>query len=141
MKITITQKIGFDSGHRIIGHETKCKYLHGHRYTAEFTFEAEELDPLGRIIDFGIIKEILNNWINTYWDHNVILANGDEKLANSIKLATNQKPYMLPFNPTAENMAVYLLNDVCPKLFSSYEVRCIKVRLYETPNCYSEATF
>ena len=53
---TITKKLEFDYGHRVLGHEGKCRHLHGHRGVAEVTVYAPSLDNLGRVVDFGAIK-------------------------------------------------------------------------------------
>ena len=62
--ITCTRRIEFDAAHRILNHESKCKMLHGHRYVLEAEFTAKKLDKLGRIIDFGVIREVLGTWID-----------------------------------------------------------------------------
>lgn len=134
-----TRLLSFDAAHRVMRHESKCKYLHGHRYTVEATFEAEELDALGRVVDFGAIKEKLGNWLDTQWDHTAILHQEDAPLGDAIIAHTAQRVFYLPYNPTAENMAQYLLREVCPKLFPGTGLACAKIRLYETPNCYAEA--
>ena len=134
-----TQIIGFDSAHRIIGHEGKCRMLHGHRYTLEATFESSQLNDLGMVIDFSIIKQKLNNWLNSNWDHNTILNVKDQELGNLISNITGQKIFYLNENPTAENMANFLLLEVCPKIFNDESIRCSKIKLYETPNCYVTA--
>jgi 6-pyruvoyltetrahydropterin/6-carboxytetrahydropterin synthase len=140
MKITCTRSLGFDAGHRVMLHESKCKYLHGHRYTVEATFEAAAgLDSVGRVVDFGVVKEKLGAWIDAHWDHTVILWDKDEALGQQVAAITQQKIYYLPFNPTAENMAGYLLSNVCPQLFGDTGLTCIHIRLYETPNCFAEA--
>lgn len=136
--IQCTRRIEFDAAHRVKEHESKCKYLHGHRYAVEATFEANKLDALGRVIDFGCIKEVLGTWIDNNWDHNTILHASDQALAETINQGTNQQVFLLPENPTAENMAYYLLHTVCPSLFTDASIRCIKIKLYETPNCYVE---
>lgn len=137
--VSCTRRIEFDAAHRIINHESKCKYMHGHRYVLEASFVAKELDSLGRVVDFGIIKEKLGGWIDENWDHNAILNEEDKELGAIIESGTGQKLFYLGFNPTAENMAEYLLHEVCPELFDNSGVKCIKVKLYETPNCYAEA--
>ncbi len=140
MKITCTRSLGFDAGHRVVLHESKCKYLHGHRYTVEATFEAEKgLDAVGRVVDFGVIKARLGVWLDTHWDHTVILWEKDKPLGDSIAHTTGQTIYYLPVNPTAENMAAYLLHNVCPALFTDTGLACTRVRLYETPNCFADA--
>ena len=119
--ITCTRSIAFDAAHRVMGHEGKCKHLHGHRYTLE-----------------AIIKELLGTWIDEHWDHTTILFDQDKPLGKAISAITGQKIFYLPANPTAENMAEYLFSQICPELFASMPIECVRVRLYETPNCYAE---
>jgi 6-pyruvoyltetrahydropterin/6-carboxytetrahydropterin synthase len=136
--ITITRKLEFDAAHRILNHESKCKNLHGHRYVLEATFNANELDNLGRVIDFGVVKEVLGAWIDEHLDHNTILSIKDKNLGEQIAAQTGQKIYYLNENPTAENIALHLLHEICPKIFAGHAVKCVAIRLYETPNCYTD---
>lgn len=138
--ITCTRRIEFDAGHRILQHESKCKYLHGHRYVVEATFTAPGLDALGRVIDFGMVREKLGGWVDTHWDHTTILSDADRTLGKTLTAETGQVVFYLPANPTAENMADYLLREVCGTLFKDSGVTCVRLRLYETPNCYAEVT-
>lgn len=133
--ISCTRRLEFDAAHRILNHESKCKYLHGHRYVVEASFVAKELDDLGRVIDFGVIREVLGSWIDEHLDHNTILCKKDEKLGEKIAAETGQKIYYLNENPTAENIAKHLLEEICPQLFADKNVKCISIKLYETPNC------
>jgi 6-pyruvoyltetrahydropterin/6-carboxytetrahydropterin synthase len=133
-----TRRLHFDAAHRVIGHENKCKYLHGHRFVVEASFIAQSIDNVGRIIDFGAIKHILGSWIEKNWDHNVILSKADEALGNQITSITKQNIYYLPCNPTAENLAYHLMQEICPALFKQHNVKCKKIKLYETPNCFAE---
>jgi 6-pyruvoyltetrahydropterin/6-carboxytetrahydropterin synthase len=137
-RITCTRRIEFDAAHRVMEHESKCKHLHGHRYVVEASFTARALDPLGRVIDFGVIKERLGAWVDANWDHTTILWERDKALGESIAGHTKQAIFYLPYNPTAENMAVYLFERVCPELFADSDVTCCKIKLYETPNCSAE---
>ncbi len=136
--ITCTRRIEFDAAHRIMNHESKCKMLHGHRYAIEATFQAKELDDLGRVIDFGVIKKLLGAWVDNNLDHNTILCIKDKDLGNKIESETGQKIYYITENPTAENIAKHILEEICPKLFCDSDVKCIKIKLYETPNCYTD---
>lgn len=136
--INCTRKIEFDAAHRIQRHESKCKMLHGHRYVIEASFTAKELDDLGRVIDFGAIKEVLGSWIDENFDHNTILCESDHELGAEIEKSTGQKIFYLKNQPTAENIALFLFHEVCPYLFQNYDIECTKIRLYETPNCYAE---
>ncbi len=135
--ISCTRRIEFDAAHRIINHESKCKMLHGHRYALEATFVAKELDALGRVIDFGVIREVLGSWIDNNLDHNTILSIKDRDLGDKIAATTGQKIYYIAENPTAENIAHHIFAEICPQLFADKEVKCVAIKLYETPNCYT----
>lgn len=138
--ISCTRHLEFDAAHRVMQHESKCKYVHGHRYRVEVTFTSEDgLDPQGRVIDFGVIKEILGTWIDENWDHTAILNEEDRVLGDIIEEQTGQEVFYLPYNPTAENMARFLLEAVCPELFSAFAMECVAVRVHETPNCFADA--
>lgn len=134
--ITCTRRIEFDAAHRILNHESKCKMLHGHRYALEASFAAKKLDDLGRVIDFGIVRELLGSWIDEHFDHNTILSIKDKKLGEKIAAETGQKIFFLDENPTAENIAKFLFEEICPKIFAKKNVKCVAIKLYETPNCY-----
>jgi 6-pyruvoyltetrahydropterin/6-carboxytetrahydropterin synthase len=138
-RITCTRKLHFDAAHRLMQHEGKCRHLHGHGYVVEATFACSELDSVGRVVDFGIIKEKLGGWLNANWDHTTILWEKDAALAGAITDVTEQRVFLLPYNPTAENMARYLHETVCPSLFAAAGIRCTQIRIHETQNCYADA--
>lgn len=141
--ITATRRLQFCAGHRVHKHESKCSNMHGHNYVLEFTARgtaAGALDRLGRVIDFGVMKEKLGPWIETYWDHGFIYHTKDSELWSFFSGNTQHKSYALPLNPTAENMAYYLLHNVCPGLFENTGVEIIKIVLHETENCKVEVT-
>jgi 6-pyruvoyltetrahydropterin/6-carboxytetrahydropterin synthase len=136
--INITKKIEFDAGHRVIGHANKCKYLHGHRYVLEVTVCSAELDDLGMVMDFGTLKEAIKHWIDTHWDHNLILHEDDAEFGELVAQKTGQKIYYLPSNPTAENLALYLRDKILPDLLRDFPLQGLKVKLFETPNSFVE---
>ena len=55
--ISCTRIHDFSAGHRVVGHEHRCRFLHGHNYRVAFECTAEELDDVGRVIDFGQFLE------------------------------------------------------------------------------------
>lgn len=140
MGISITRKLEFDAGHRVMGHENKCGTLHGHRYTVEVTAEAKELDSIGRIIDFSVLKEKIGSWIDEHWDHTTIIYDQDQETLKAMRwIPKNKEPFAAPWNPTAENMANYLLKTVCPRELSQTGVLVTGVKVWETPNCWAAA--
>jgi 6-pyruvoyltetrahydropterin/6-carboxytetrahydropterin synthase len=140
-KITCTRRIHFCAGHRVFQHEGKCANPHGHNYYAYITAEADALDSTGRVIDFSVLKEKIGSWIDQQWDHTFIVFEKDEEMIRSLKIVKSPKePFIAPFNPTAENIANYLLTQVCPMVLKGTGVTVSKVVVYETDNCYSDAT-
>ena len=135
MKQTCTRKLEFDSAHRVMRHESKCRNLHGHRYVAEIT-ACGRLDSLGRVIDFGVLKQVIGGWIDEHWDHGLIVNEEDIALIHMCK-AAEWKVFILPNNPTAENMAPFLLAKA-NELLDDTGVLVTHVRLYETPNCWAD---
>lgn len=141
MKTTCVRKIHFCSGHRVLNHESKCANAHGHNYVAWIYAEAPELDTIGRVIDFSVLKERVGGWIDTFWDHTFLInAEDSELLGVSNVLKKNKPVFVCPFNPTAENMASYLLREICPVVLRDTGVRVVKVELYETENCKVEVS-
>lgn len=138
--IRCVRKLHFCAGHRVMEHESKCATPHGHNYYAHIYAEAEQLDSLGRVIDFAVLKEKIGSWIDLHWDHNFLVFEKDAELIQALMSVSRKKdPFICPFNPTAENMALYLLKTVCPEQLCDTQVKVTKVVLYETENCYAEA--
>lgn len=112
--------------------------LHGHRYVIEVTAQSKALNEMGMVVDFGLIKERVKSWVDDNFDHNVILSHKDHMLGAEITRFTNQKIYYLHANPTAENIALHLKHDIIPQLFSKESFEIMKLKLFETPNCFVE---
>lgn len=123
-------------GHRVVDHEGKCQHLHGHNYRIHFHCEADQLDSLGRIIDFGVIKSTLCYWLEDQWDHRMLLWVRDPLLSALVML--DSSIVTVPFNPTAENIAAHLLTEVGPALLPPI-VRLVRVVVDETRKCSCEA--
>lgn len=151
------------AGHRVVGHEGKCRHLHGHNYRIHFTCEVDprrseqlglplkaiELDDLGRVIDFSVVKDKLCMWLEDNWDHKFLHWDKDPLFGMLHKCITKmddmfytseadqftESLVMVPFNPTAENMAQYLVEQVAPKQLEDLGVIVTKVRIEETRKC------
>lgn len=132
-KVTCNVTVDFTGAHRLVGIDIPCQALHGHYYRVDFVFEADQLNDDGMVIEFDFTKQKLREWFDANWDHNIILHESDRELGESISKITEQKIFYVPFNPTAENLGVYLLNDICPELFSGTGAKCVKIHMQETP--------
>ena len=95
MSVKVIRTHEICAGHRVVGHESKCRHLHGHNYVFHFEVapkrekravtvqitegssavmqlespERTKLDDLGRVIDFSIVKSTLCEWLEANWDH------------------------------------------------------------------------
>ena len=138
--VTCTRRLEWDAMHRIPRHESKCAAFHGHRYAAELTCMAP-LDALGRVIDFGVVKELVGGWIDRHWDHTAILQRGDPDPAIGEIAASNERHgrpvYWMEVSPTAENLVAELAN-VAAGLLKPTGVTLERIRLWETPNGSAE---
>ena len=140
-KIQAVRRIQFCAGHRLLGHEGDCAHLHGHNFVVFFHAEAEKLDSVGRVVDFGVLKEKLGGWIGEHWDHGFIYSAEDEEVADIfIKHVPSHKRFVLPNNPTTENMAHYLLEVVGPEQLKGTGTRLVKVVLWEMEDCFAEVS-
>jgi 6-pyruvoyltetrahydropterin/6-carboxytetrahydropterin synthase len=129
----VTVAYAFDAAHRIRGHPGKCAYLHGHTYRLEVTVRAAALDPLGMVMDFDDLSQVVRKAVLERWDHATILAEGDP-LAEAVQGAQPEAPervVRLPGPATAEVMtreAWAAIERALPP-----RVRLERVAVHETP--------
>lgn len=145
-KQTITRKGAFDSAHRVMNEMMKCYNVHGHTYLYELTFEFTTSEEIGYNIDFKEIKRIGCQWIDDILDHGVICNPHDTILINASK-ELNSKVWLMSLNgkdqycnPSVENIAkeVFIAMSM---LFNERDGLSVShLRIYETPNCYTDCT-
>ncbi|HJT66893.1 MAG TPA: 6-carboxytetrahydropterin synthase [Pyrinomonadaceae bacterium] len=138
--IVCSRRLQFCAGHRVYRHESKCAHLHGHNYVVIFHATAPQLDEIGRVIDFSELKNRLGRWIENNWDHGFVLYKEDKEAIEALKNVRGQKIHLLETNPTAENMAEYLLRVVAPEQLGGTHVTVNKVVLWETENAHVEVS-
>jgi len=137
--LTCTRRLEWDAMHRIPLHESKCRAFHGHRYAAEVTCAAPDLDHLGRVIDFGLVKSVVGAWIDENWDHTAILMRDDPEAAPiaDANARLGRPVYWMDRPPTAENIVAELA-VVSERLLAPHGVSVVAIRLWETPNGTAE---
>lgn len=137
-QITAVRFHDISVGHTVTGHESKCAHLHGHNYRVHFKIAAKKgLDDVGRVLDFGVIKSILCEWLETHWDHKFLVNELDPR-AMDLKYLDPSGVVLLGWNPTAENMAEFLLKELGPKILPAH-VELVWVKIEETYKCSVEA--
>lgn len=131
--ITATRYHDFSAGHRVVGHENKCRHLHGHNYRVHFHC-AGTLDAVGRVLDFSVIKALLCEWLENEWDHKMLLWEKDPLLA-AVQAVDRDSVVVVPFNPTAENLAQHLVEVVGPERLTGTGVVLVRCTVEETAKC------
>lgn len=139
--ITVTRYHDFCYGHRVVDHESKCKHLHGHNGRIHFTIRANDnkLDDIGRVIDFSVIKQKLCTWIEDVIDHSTLIWSKDP-LLHSLRDLDRDGIFEVPFNPTAENICRWFVEDVGPRLLEGTGCELIECTLEETRKCKATYT-
>jgi len=138
--LKIMRRITFCAGHRLLGHEGKCQNLHGHNYVAEFHVTGQEQDEVGRILDFKLLKDKCKGWLDDNWDHAFVLWDKDENALAAVRSCTPHRIFELPYNPTAENMAKYLLEVACPIILEGTGATAHKIVVWESEESYAEVS-
>lgn len=162
MSFTVIRSHEICAGHRVVGHESKCRHLHGHNYVFHFhvapkpldgaSVKGDPLDQVGRVIDFSVVKSTLCEWLENNWDHRFLHWEKDELIRGVIGLVENDNRegfvprdqvdhfynsfVELPFNPTAENLAQYMVEVIGPQLLDEHGVELVECRIEETSKCH-----
>ena len=111
----ITVEKHFDAAHYLRGYQGKCENMHGHRYTVKVKVSAEKLNDIGLAYDFTDLKRHLKEILERY-DHTCL----------------NEVPPFDKINPSAENIAAAIYNELKEKL-SADPVTLTAVEAWETP--------
>jgi 6-pyruvoyltetrahydropterin/6-carboxytetrahydropterin synthase len=126
----VTREITFCYGHRLLDHDGKCRHLHGHNGRAVITLQSEELDRLGMVADFSVLKRIVGGWIDEALDHKMLLHRDDPALP--LLRAQGEPVFVMEVNPTAENIARLIFDYTAGRGFP-----VVEVKLWETDSCYA----
>jgi 6-pyruvoyltetrahydropterin/6-carboxytetrahydropterin synthase len=106
----------FSSAHLLAQIGGKCEELHGHNFKVEVTLAAPDLNKSGLLIDFRVAKKWLNEIIDQM-DHKHL----------------NELPCFAGINPSAENIAKYIYDQMKPKATES-QVRIARIKVWESEN-------
>lgn len=138
--MTISKEIELDMGHTVTLHESKCRHLHGHRFLVRATADGEIQvagSSTGMVIDFSKLKSVMMDVIDKPYDHAFVVWAEDPRaslLEQAHEMWHNDfnKFHVLPFVPTAENLAKHWFHLLELELLH-HGIRLEKLEVYETP--------
>lgn len=85
------------------------------------------------VIDFGDIKTRLCQWLEDNFDHRFLIWK-DDPFALQLK-ELDPSVVIVPFNPTAENIAEYFVNVIAPVQLKETGITLVSCELNETSKC------
>lgn len=112
----VSVESAFEAAHRIENYPGKCVRLHGHNWTVEAIVAGNELNELGILIDFKILKAELNK----------ILDKLDHSYLNELEIFANK-------NPTAENLAKEIFKELSASEIFNGSAKLKAVKVHESP--------
>ena len=127
---SVTKRIDFCYGHRLLDYDGICKHPHGHNAVAEIEVRTDSLDSRNMVCDFSDIKRLVKGWIDRELDHKMILRH-DDPLVKPLQ-ALGEPIYLLDSNPTVERLA-RLVFDKAHEL----GLDVVEVRIWETPTSFA----
>ena len=143
-RLSLVRQLRFCAGHRLHRHESKCAFFHGHNYRVDVEVVGAaggaDVDDVGRVVDFSLIKQRMLGWLDANWDHAFLVFEEDENALAAVRMVEPTKYFVMPWNPTAENMARYLLEVVAPSVLGDLGVVARRVCVWETEEACAVAT-
>jgi 6-pyruvoyltetrahydropterin/6-carboxytetrahydropterin synthase len=140
-KIRITKEFKFESAHALLGYDGPCKNIHGHSYRLAVTVIGEPLNDNsspknGMVMDFGILKQIINDSIVKPFDHALILNAKTEHVHSKETKSLAEKLILADYQPSCENLLLDFVERIKNKL--PEHIQLFSIRLDETSNSFAE---
>lgn len=121
--------------------------MHGHRYAIEITLSGDIITEAGAaeqgmVMDYSEVKRIASAVLVDKWDHAFLAYSDDVPVMEFLQSLDGHKTVVLDVPPTAENLALTAFRILDTAYRDSYgnHLRLEQVRLFETPNCWADAT-
>jgi 6-pyruvoyltetrahydropterin/6-carboxytetrahydropterin synthase len=127
---SVTKRIDFCYGHRLLDYDGICKHPHGHNAVAEITVRSGELDDRCMVCDFSDIKRIVKTWVDETIDHKMVLRH-DDPLVKPLQ-AMGEPVFVVDLNPTVENIAKLIFEYA-----RSQGLPVESVKVWETPTSWA----
>jgi 6-pyruvoyltetrahydropterin/6-carboxytetrahydropterin synthase len=130
---SVTKRIEFCYGHRLLDYDGICKHPHGHNGLVEVEVRSGQLDKRNMVCDFSDIKRVVKGWIDRDLDHKMLLRR-DDPLVKALQ-QLGEPVFLCESNPTAEHIAKIIFQHA-----ASEGLPVVRVKLWETPTSFAEYT-
>jgi 6-pyruvoyltetrahydropterin/6-carboxytetrahydropterin synthase len=127
---SVTKRIDFCYGHRLLDYDGICKHPHGHNAVAEIEVRTGSLDPRNMVCDFSDIKRVVKGWIDREMDHKMVLRR-DDPLVEPLR-QLGEPMLLVDSNPTVEHIARLIFDHA-----RSQGLPVVAVRVWETPTAFA----
>ena len=124
---SVTKRVEFCYGHRLLDYDGICKHPHGHNAVAEIEVRTAELDERAMVCDFSDIKRVVTGWVDRELDHKMILRR-DDPLVEPLR-ALGEPVYLVDSNPTVECIARLIHHQA-----KASGLPVVRVTVWETPS-------
>jgi len=140
-KVRLSKEFRFEMGHALLNYDGLCRHIHGHSYKLIVTVIGEPIEDrqnpkLGMVLDFSDLKAAVKEPIVDHFDHSLVINREAEKFLPKEPHAMYDKVHLLDFQPTCENLVLYISEIVKARL--SPGIGLFSIRLYETASSYAE---
>ncbi|MGV3657239.1 MAG: 6-pyruvoyl trahydropterin synthase family protein [Chitinophagaceae bacterium] len=137
--LQVTKIFRFEMAHAIHGYEGACCHLHGHSYELQVTVKQSRsgsgyITPPGFVLDFKVLKGLVQTHVVSLLDHRLVLSKSYLQRHPFLQNAPNL--YVWEAEPTAENLLVFVQQQLAPHLPA--QVRLASLKLYETADSFAE---
>jgi 6-pyruvoyltetrahydropterin/6-carboxytetrahydropterin synthase len=127
---SVTKRIEFCYGHRLLDYDGICKHPHGHNAMAEVEVRTDTLDTRNMVADFSDIKRVVKGWIDSELDHKMVLRR-DDPLVPPLQ-ALGEPVFLVDTNPTVELVARLIYARAQEAGFD-----VVRVTVWETPSSFA----
>jgi 6-pyruvoyltetrahydropterin/6-carboxytetrahydropterin synthase len=134
---TIAKDFHWEMGHRLPFHAGGCENIHGHSYNMRVVVTGT-VDDHGMVIDYFDLASIVDPLVKAV-DHSFLCDEHDDAM-RSFFAANHLKHVIVPFHSTAENITLWMLNQITERLAGYRNLSSITVRVAETERTYAEIT-
>ena len=128
-------------GHRLSKHKGACKNFHGHNLKITVVISSVKLDSNDMVIDFSVLKKLVNNAALKSWDHCCILNMNDKKNDEYMR-KNGYNVFTIECDPTSEALCRILYEELDGELKRNKKIRRTlyveKVRIWESDDSWAE---